>query len=218
VNGKSLIVNGDDFGASPGVNRGIREAHENGILTSTSVIVDAPWSEDAALLRSQHPQLGVGLHVVVSATSHPAAEVEIERQLSRFVELTGQPPTHLDSHHHVHRDANLVSAFRAGADRHRLPLRGDGGVNFIGSFFARWGGETHLEAVSSEALVSIIENEVQEGFNELCCHPGRADEELVSSYVRERETELEALCSPAVSAAIEQDAIRLVTFRDLDRQ
>ena len=31
---KSLIINGDDFGASPGINRGVIEAHEKGILTS----------------------------------------------------------------------------------------------------------------------------------------------------------------------------------------
>ena len=36
---KWLIVTGDDFGASPGINRGILEAHVNGILTSTSVLV-----------------------------------------------------------------------------------------------------------------------------------------------------------------------------------
>src|SRR5947199_10468 len=33
-----LIVNGDDFGASPAINRGIMEAHLHGILTSTSIL------------------------------------------------------------------------------------------------------------------------------------------------------------------------------------
>ena len=39
---KYLIVNGDDFGASRGINRGILEAHQDGILTSTSLFVDRP--------------------------------------------------------------------------------------------------------------------------------------------------------------------------------
>ena len=40
-----LIVNGDDFGLSPGVSRGIIEAHRHGILTSTSLMVDRPAAE-----------------------------------------------------------------------------------------------------------------------------------------------------------------------------
>ena len=38
---KYLIVNADDFGASPGITRGILEAHADGILTSTSMMVVA---------------------------------------------------------------------------------------------------------------------------------------------------------------------------------
>jgi len=45
-----LIVNGDDFGASRGINRGIVQAHSRGILTSTSLLVDSPWSAEAAEL------------------------------------------------------------------------------------------------------------------------------------------------------------------------
>src|SRR5439155_1370287 len=39
-----LIVNGDDFGASPAINRGIMEAHLHGILTSTSLLVKTEWA------------------------------------------------------------------------------------------------------------------------------------------------------------------------------
>jgi predicted glycoside hydrolase/deacetylase ChbG (UPF0249 family) len=214
---KCLIVNGDDFGVSPGVNRGILAAHANGILTSTSLMVDAPASGDATRLGTEHPGLGVGLHVVLAGTQPDEAEAEIGRQLERFTELTGQLPTHIDSHHHVHRDPRRLPAFQAVAERHRLPLRDDPDVHFIGRFYAQWDGETHPEAISPEALASIIENEVQEGVNELCCHPGRPDSDLRSSYSRERETELETLCDPGVAARIEQLAIRLVTFREVRR-
>jgi YdjC-like protein len=43
-----LIVNADDFGQSSGVNRGIIEAHEKGILTSASLMVRWPATEEAA--------------------------------------------------------------------------------------------------------------------------------------------------------------------------
>ena len=39
---KRLIINADDFGLSPGVNRGIVEAFREGILTSTTMLVNMP--------------------------------------------------------------------------------------------------------------------------------------------------------------------------------
>ncbi len=50
---KWLIINGDDFGASGGINRGIVQAHRDGILTSTSLLVDRPASVDAGARRRQ---------------------------------------------------------------------------------------------------------------------------------------------------------------------
>jgi chitin disaccharide deacetylase len=40
---KRLIVNGDDFGISPGVNAGLVRAHREGILSSASLMVDTPY-------------------------------------------------------------------------------------------------------------------------------------------------------------------------------
>src|SRR5947208_12765584 len=59
---KYLIVNADDFGASHGVNRGILEAHQRGILTSTSLLVHTAWSGEAAEMSRTAPDLSVGLH------------------------------------------------------------------------------------------------------------------------------------------------------------
>jgi predicted glycoside hydrolase/deacetylase ChbG (UPF0249 family) len=213
---KCLIVNGDDFGVSSGVNHGIVQAHERGVVTSTSLMVDAPRSEEAVRLAAGHPELGIGLHVVLP-DGYGDLEAEIGRQLKRFIELMGELPTHLDSHHHVHRDETMLPAFFTIAERHGLPLRDRCGAHHIGSFYAQWDGVTHLEAITPEALEVILEEEVSEGFNELCCHPGLGDSELDSSYSVERQAELETLCSPAVTAAIEQRAIRLVTFRELPR-
>ncbi len=58
---KYLIVNGDDLGASRGVNRGIIEAHQRGILTSTSLMVNAARSEEAAEFGRTAVELSVGL-------------------------------------------------------------------------------------------------------------------------------------------------------------
>ncbi|NLF74781.1 MAG: ChbG/HpnK family deacetylase [Chloroflexi bacterium] len=65
---KQLIVNADDFGRAPGVNRGILEAYEAGIVTSTTVMINypdaAPGLEQAL---AKAPDLGIGLHLNLTA-------------------------------------------------------------------------------------------------------------------------------------------------------
>src|SRR5687767_10207836 len=58
-----LIVNADDFGLSPGVNAGIVAAHENGIVTSASLMVRKLAAAEAADYGRRHPKFSVGLHV-----------------------------------------------------------------------------------------------------------------------------------------------------------
>jgi len=58
-------VSADDFGLSPGVNRGIVEAHEKGILTNASLMVNGAAFAEAVELARAHPRLGVGLHLVL---------------------------------------------------------------------------------------------------------------------------------------------------------
>jgi chitin disaccharide deacetylase len=58
-----LIVSADDFGLSPGVNRGIEEAFAAGGLSGTSVMVTLPAAEAAGELARRHPELDIGVHV-----------------------------------------------------------------------------------------------------------------------------------------------------------
>lgn len=64
-NRRFLIINGDDFGFSCGVNRAIIQAHERGILTSTSLMVTGEAFNEAVSLAQSHPNLAVGLHLVL---------------------------------------------------------------------------------------------------------------------------------------------------------
>jgi chitin disaccharide deacetylase len=213
---KRLIVNGDDFGASDGVNRGIIEAHRMGILTSASMMVEGSAGAGAASLAAECPDLGLGLHVIVEPAADAAAlRPALERQLERFVSLTGRYPTHVDSHHHMHGNAPTLPTFLDFAERYALPLRGFCRVRHIASFYGQWAGETHLEQVGVPALAEILATEVEEGFNELCCHPGYADRGLRSSYRRERRAELETLRNPVLPDLIRESRIGLATFRDL---
>jgi hypothetical protein len=60
-----LIVTGDDFGLSPAVNQAIVKAHEQGLLTSASLMVNGPAASEAIALAKAHPTLAVGLHLVL---------------------------------------------------------------------------------------------------------------------------------------------------------
>ncbi|MBA3475891.1 MAG: ChbG/HpnK family deacetylase [Actinobacteria bacterium] len=112
-----LVVNADDFGRSSGVNRGLFEAHDRGIVTSASLMVRYPAAAEAAALARHRPRLGVGLHVDLgewvyerdawAAVYEVDAPVEdaLAQQLDEFHRLLDRDPTHLDSHQHVHRRA-----------------------------------------------------------------------------------------------------------------
>jgi hopanoid biosynthesis associated protein HpnK len=62
---RRLIINADDFGFTPGVNRAILEAHSQGIVTSTTLMANAPAFAEAAELAAGAPRLAVGCHVVL---------------------------------------------------------------------------------------------------------------------------------------------------------
>ena len=217
-----LIVNADDFGASAGVNRGILEAHVQGIVTSTSLMVDAPGSEEAGALARMAPGLGVGLHVdlppaLANGGNATELESELRRQADRFLELTGGSPTHLDSHRDVHRRASLLPAFLELAHSLRVPLRGHSPTRRLGNFYGQWGGESHPEQIGVASLIRMLESRLQDGITELICHPGYVDEDLRSSYVRERELEIATLCDARVREALQALHIELVNHHDLVR-
>jgi predicted glycoside hydrolase/deacetylase ChbG (UPF0249 family) len=67
VHRKRLIINADDFGLTPAVNRGIVEAHQAGCVTSASLFVNLPGFADAVRSAGSAPALGVGLHLNLTA-------------------------------------------------------------------------------------------------------------------------------------------------------
>ena len=62
---KQLIINADDLGLTPGVNRGIIRAFQAGIVTSASLLVTGSEFKEAVTLARQNPELDVGLHLAV---------------------------------------------------------------------------------------------------------------------------------------------------------
>jgi predicted glycoside hydrolase/deacetylase ChbG (UPF0249 family) len=61
-----LIINADDFGLTPGVNRSILELHHAGVLTSATLMATGTAFDDAAAIARATPSLGVGCHIVLT--------------------------------------------------------------------------------------------------------------------------------------------------------
>lgn len=206
---KYLVVNADDFGYSPGVNKGIIEAHQKGIVTSTSVLVDHIAANEAKGL-SAFTDLSVGLHFEVKELVN--LQAELERQVEKFVSIIGRKPDHLDTHKIHTTTPGMREYVLAYAKEHHIPARDLGYAKFIDLFF----GMNPAGGVSVEHLKRAI-NEATDEYNELMCHVGYADDYIRehSSYSTQREAELKAICDPAVKEHLKQQQIELITWRDV---
>jgi predicted glycoside hydrolase/deacetylase ChbG (UPF0249 family) len=244
--GRRLIVNADDFGLTEGVTRGILRASRDGLVTSATVLANLPPALDAEAVATG---LGLGLHLNLTwgPPVSPAGTVpslvgpdgrfvrdlatlsqrarpdevrrEAEAQLEAFTRRFGRAPTHIDSHHHVHRLPGVMEAvldvvvgarlplrsqdagFREGLRRHGVPTPD----HFVGGDDPApyWTLERLLDQLASLPL----------GLTELMCHPGHFDDALAySRYGRPREVELQALCEPEARATVERLDIRLCHF------
>jgi chitin disaccharide deacetylase len=212
---KWLIVTGDDFGISRGINRGIIEAHSNGIVTSASLMVNRPACEEAVALARAFPTLSLGLHLELDGVDPAGVPAEIERQNARFRELVGSAPTHVDTHHDIHRDPRVLASLLTWGRRSRVPVRGHSGVRYFSKFYGQWGGESHLEQIGVEGFLRLLDTEIGEGLTELNCHPGYAEPGFPSSYAAERAVEVRTLCDPGLRQAMRARGIQLIGFRDL---
>ncbi len=147
-----LIVNADDCGYSPGINRGIMHTLRKGIVTSTTLMVNQPYSRHAVGLLKRWGLLSVGLHLNLTrgrpisrpkfvstlvneaGLFHPPksiyylpinvkeVEKEIEAQLGTIFKQE-LVPTHLDAHHHLQCHPLIRDAMIRVAEKYALPIR-----------------------------------------------------------------------------------------------
>jgi len=228
---RRLIVNADDFGQSEGVNEGIIRCHQQGIVTSASLMVQWPSAAAAADYARPHPRFSVGLHVdlgewvcrdsawtllyeVVPQDDRAALERAIAEQLDAFRRLMGCDPTHIDSHQHAHLREPASTIVSGIARDLRVPLRHSSGIAYVGDFYGQDAkGNAIPGAITVDKLIDIFHT-LPAAMSELGCHPGlRGD--AGGMYVVEREQEVRVLCDPRVRAALESEQIELISFRDV---
>jgi predicted glycoside hydrolase/deacetylase ChbG (UPF0249 family) len=222
--GKFVIFNADDFGYSDGINRGIVEAHERGVVTSATLMVNGPRAHEAARIAEEHPKLAVGLHVnftneadrLIDLESPKECRIELRRQYEHFLDLLGRKPTHLDSHQHVHRHPMRRLLFEQLADTEGLPLRDRAPVVFKGGFYAQWEyGVSDPDKVSMGALERILRREIDTGIYEMSCHPGYVDPQFEAVYHKDRELELRTLTDARLPELLAEEEIALISYREL---
>jgi predicted glycoside hydrolase/deacetylase ChbG (UPF0249 family) len=128
---KQLVVNADDFGFTPDVNRGIVDAHRRGILTATTLMANGAAFDDALRLARETPTLDIGCHLVlvgdrslVTGKPYPLTVGQLlaalaRREIRPYEELAAQVrhilnagirPTHLDTHKHTHLAPPVLDA------------------------------------------------------------------------------------------------------------
>jgi predicted glycoside hydrolase/deacetylase ChbG (UPF0249 family) len=225
---RRLIVNADDFGLTPGVNGGIIEAHERGIVTSTSLMTRWPAAMEAAEYARSHPRLGVGLHIdlgewvyrngnweplyeIVSPDDPKSVEAEIHRQLHTFRDLLHRDPDHLDSHQHAHRNEPVRSITLRIASDLSIPLRHFSEARYRGEFYGQdEEGKSYPQLISFDALARLIHN-LDPGCTELCCHPASTCD-LETTYRHERMAELKTLCDPRLRRLLAEAGVELRSF------
>ena len=221
---KFVIFNADDFGMTQGINRGIVQCHTEGVVRSTSLMVNRREAKDAAAISRDHPGLAVGMHWDVEyeegkkfdITDEAAIRDEFKRQLDQFEALVGKPPTHIDSHHHAHLRGGLPDLWRELVDPLRIPLRGQSAIRYDGRFYGQPAeDETDLTFVSVHQLETWLEK-LPEDWTEFSCHPGYVSPDWESSYRWEREVEIRTLTDLQILQSIERLGITVASFADYE--
>jgi predicted glycoside hydrolase/deacetylase ChbG (UPF0249 family) len=145
-----VIINSDDFGMTPGVNRGVIDCYRAGLLTSATIMVGSDAFEEAAAAARENPGLGIGIHVSFTSgrryfLSERLRRFPLEtRGVHRFLPAylcglipkdivrqeislqierllaAGIEPTHIDSHHHIHAFPSLLPIFLEVAKRYGI--------------------------------------------------------------------------------------------------
>ena len=252
-----MIFNADDLGRTLGINDGVFEAHERGLVRSATLMVGFPAARDAGRRMRQHPRLGVGLHLTMTGArpTLPAARLpslvdasgllprkpenfdsprleevmaEARSQLALFREITGQDPTHFDSHHHSHRHPVVAEVVLDLAMELGVPVRRSS-EGLAEGFRVRkvTSTDSFVEAffdtgATVETLLSLFERARSGALGasvEVMCHPGYADHALraESGYAGARDREIAVLCDPEVVAAFAAAGLVNSRFDQLPR-
>jgi predicted glycoside hydrolase/deacetylase ChbG (UPF0249 family) len=245
----NVIFNADDFGYCTAVNLGIADAVKKGVVKSASLMVHQPGTVEAIEIAKNLPQLSLGLHFTLTSgkPTLPADKVsslvdkegyfikdrtlahaipwEIEAELISQLECFFSyniVPTHLDSHHHIHKyhpavlDTMITLAktydliIRPSDKRTMLRLKKEDIATpdvFIDEFI----GEFLIVGKLTSALTPYLHSDLTV---EVMCHPGFVDHYLLekSIYALQRTEEHRILCSRELKSFLHDHHVNITNF------
>lgn len=250
---KRIIISADDFGLTEGVTRGIAESITQGVVSRTSAMMctgGARWiSQYKAGLEGKigmHLQLtdgkpllpeervssltnGKGLFarkrpLLRLETMNPEElEAEWEAQMQALLSL-GVKPSHIDTHHNVHRYPKVFAVFLKIADKYQLPARAlspemamrleaKGLLDTKTCLRSSWDKDLTDDLFIMHVL-GAFRKQNNEGCIEVMCHPGYVDDALRerSHYLDIREKELEVFCDPKFPAKLRKHYLIVEDF------
>lgn len=220
-----VLFNADDFGLTKGVTDGILHSHTNGVVQSTTLMMNGLATEYAVEKAKLFPSLHVGIHLVLTYGKPLSEDVptlvneqgvfrytnaflkmeppnleEVEKewraQLDAFL-ATGLPLHHIDSHHHVHGWDVFKELIVKLSNEYQVPVRYTDSIkNYPDILLTDSLWLDFYEDGATEDLFSRLKS-LESKSVEIMTHPAIVDLDLrsVSSYQDKREDELHILCN-----------------------
>ena len=231
----AVVFNADDFGMTESVTRSIVEATDKGVIRSTTAMV-CRGNDKLIRKWAPHVNGGIGLHLqltdgipclpasrirslvtdeghfhrsprTLAATTIDASELQAEwrAQLDRLRGL-GIRPSHLDSHHHIHRNAAVLPVYLALAQENKLAVRAGARWQMVAARQAGLYCCDHTEAawVPAPASQTACVNRISAVMSkhrgrvvEFVCHPARSASKYrpIAGDGTPGKVELETYCS-----------------------
>ncbi|AZS15485.1 carbohydrate deacetylase [Paenibacillus lutimineralis] len=150
---KYLIVNADDFGLTKSVSEGILYAHQQGLVTSTTAMMNREDIDIALKEAKKFKKLDIGVHLVFNkgfslskkqmisslvdengqfyknlyelkeTVNLEHLETEFSEQINKYIKITGEIPSHIDCHHWNVLYPPFFNVYIHVAQKFKLPLR-----------------------------------------------------------------------------------------------
>lgn len=253
----SVLINADDYGLTDGICRSIRLLFQHNAISNTSIMIAANGASRRCAeqgLSAIAGKAGVHLQLTGGRPISPINEVpsmvdgnsglflppdqsafcnpdevllEWRRQIEHVGSLLGTSPTHLDSHHGVHRIPKFTPIYLMLAQEFKLPVRGGKTVDqVVGEAYgvqttriavSTWTGRGLSASELKATILGIVSALPEPGVVEIVTHPGFNDSalETISSLNRMRDNDHAVLMELARESWLKTHGIPLVRFPSL---
>ncbi len=202
-----VIFNADDFGLTPGVNKGIATSCLQGVVRSTTMMVAMEGEQHGLGVLPNAPSLAVGLHMrLTSGKPLTAGQSLVDKdgeffgydqywdnqafkqeeiyaeacaQVEHFLS-NGLSLSHIDGHHHAHTHPKVLPVIEEVAAKYKVPLRGSQELG-INSKQLRYSFSDKFYGgdVSLENALHIVKSHLgSTDVLEIMCHPAFVDPPL----------------------------------------